>query len=42
MKTRNSDPLGATIVDSDVNFNLFSQFATGVELLLLDRVAGGT
>ncbi len=38
MKPSNSDPLGATIVDGGVNFSLFSRFATGVELLLFDRV----
>src|SRR6516164_3496176 len=30
-------PLGATIRDGGVNFNLFSRFATGVELLFFDR-----
>lgn len=38
MKPCNSDPLDATIVDGGVNFSLFSRFATGVELLLFDRV----
>jgi glycogen operon protein len=32
-----SSPLGATVVDSGVNFSLFSRSATGVELLLFDR-----
>jgi isoamylase len=30
-------PLGATVVDSGINFSLFSRSATGVELLLFDR-----
>lgn len=38
MKPSISDPLGATIVDGGVNFSLFSRVATGVELLLFDRV----
>jgi glycogen operon protein len=42
MKPSNSDPLGATIVDGGVNFSLFSRFATGVELLLFDRVDDAT
>ncbi|HUO08978.1 MAG TPA: glycogen debranching protein GlgX [Phycisphaerae bacterium] len=33
-----SSPLGATAVDGGVNFSLFSRTATGVELLLFDRV----
>src|SRR5262249_12529432 len=35
--TGHSSPLGATVVDGGVNFNLFSRSATGVELLLFDR-----
>ena len=31
-------PLGATVVSDGVNFSLFSQNATAVELLLFDRV----
>jgi isoamylase len=42
MKPSNSDPLGATIVDGGVNFSLFSRFASGVELLLFDRVDDAT
>lgn len=42
MKPSNSDPLGATIVDGGVNFSLFSRFATGVELLLFDRIDDAT
>jgi glycogen operon protein len=42
MKPSNSDPLGATIVDGGVNCSLFSRFATGVELLLFDRVDDAT
>ena len=42
MKPSISDPLGATIVDGGVNFSLFSRFATGVELLLFDRVDDAT
>jgi isoamylase len=30
-------PIGATVMDGGVNFNLFSRHATGVELLLFDR-----
>ena len=30
-------PLGATVVDSGINFSLFSRSATGVKLLLFDR-----
>src|SRR5262245_15424214 len=33
-----SSPLGATVLKGGVNFNLFSRTATGVELLLFDRV----
>jgi len=33
-----SFPIGATLVPSGVNFSLFSQSATGLELLLFDRV----
>jgi len=33
-----SDPPGATVADGGVNFSLFSRGATGVELLLFDRV----
>jgi pullulanase/glycogen debranching enzyme len=33
-----SSPLGATPCDGGVNFSLFSKHATGVELLLFDRV----
>src|SRR5262245_42029360 len=32
-----SSPLGATVLDTGVNFSLFSRNATGVELLLFDR-----
>ncbi len=32
-----SSPLGASVVDSGVNFSLFSRTATGVELLFFDR-----
>lgn len=42
MKPSNSDPFDATIVDGGVNFSLFSRFAMGVELLLLDRVGDAT
>ncbi|MCY2979409.1 MAG: glycogen debranching protein GlgX [Planctomycetota bacterium] len=42
MKPSISDPLGATIVDGGVNFSLFSRVATGVELLLFDRVDDAT
>ncbi len=35
--TGRSAPLGATIVDSGVNFSLYSRTGTGVELLLFDR-----
>jgi isoamylase len=35
--TGRSAPLGATVVDSGVNFSLFSRSAEGVELLLFDR-----
>ncbi|MFO0012590.1 MAG: glycogen debranching protein GlgX [Planctomycetota bacterium] len=30
-------PIGATVMDGGVNFNLYSRHATGVELLLFDR-----
>jgi isoamylase len=30
-------PIGATVMEGGVNFNLFSRHATGVELLLFDR-----
>jgi isoamylase len=30
-------PIGATVMDGGVNFNLYSKHATGVELLLFDR-----
>ena len=30
-------PLGATVVDSGINFSVFSRSATGLELLLFDR-----
>ena len=33
-----SSPLGATVVDGGINFSIFSRTATGVELLLFDRV----
>jgi isoamylase len=33
-----SSPLGATLFDGGANFSLFSRHATGVELLLFDRV----
>src|SRR5262249_15985801 len=36
--TGHSSPLGATVVDGGVNFSLFSRSATGVELLLFDRM----
>src|SRR5262250_3229545 len=36
--TSRSSPLGATIVPGGVNFSVFSRHATGVELLLFDRV----
>ncbi|MCM3880817.1 MAG: glycogen debranching protein GlgX, partial [Vicinamibacterales bacterium] len=31
-------PLGATVTDAGVNFSVFSKHATGIELLLFDRV----
>jgi glycogen operon protein len=40
--TGRSSPLGATIVDSGVNFSLFSRTATGVELLLFDATDDAT
>ncbi|HEY4908890.1 MAG TPA: hypothetical protein VIJ73_05285, partial [Methylomirabilota bacterium] len=33
-----SSPLGATPSPNGVNFSLFSRYATGVHLLLFDRV----
>jgi isoamylase len=33
-----SGPLGATVSDRSVNFSVFSRNATGIELLLFDRV----
>ena len=33
-----TSPLGATVLSGGVNFSLFSRNATGVELLLFDRV----
>lgn len=33
-----SSPLGATVAEGGVNFSLFSRTATGVDLLLFDRV----
>jgi len=36
--TGNSSPLGATVCQGGVNFSLFSRDATGVELLLFDRL----
>ena len=33
-----SFPIGATIVDGGVNFSLYSRHATGVELVLFDRI----
>src|SRR5678815_3484895 len=33
-----SDPLGATLIPGGVNFSVFSRNATGMELLLFDRV----
>jgi glycogen operon protein len=36
-----SSPLGATVVDGGVNFNLFSRTAAGVELLFFDRGEDG-
>ncbi len=33
----NFSPIGATVIDGGVNFNLYSRHATGVELLLFDR-----
>jgi isoamylase len=35
--TGRSSPLGATVVQSGVNFSVFSRSASGVELLLFDR-----
>src|SRR5437764_10106880 len=31
-------PLGATVVDGGVNFSVFSRTASGIDLLLFDRV----
>jgi glycogen operon protein len=42
MKPGRSSPLGATVVDDGVNFSLYSRTATGVSLLLFDRVDDGT
>ncbi len=36
--TRAAAPLGATVTDAGVNFSVFSKHATGIELLLFDRV----
>ena len=41
MKQGTSSPLGATPCPEGVNFSVFSKHATGVELLLFDRVDDG-
>ena len=38
LHTGSSSPLGATVSDAGVNFSVFSKHATGIQLLLFDRV----
>jgi isoamylase len=36
-----SHPLGATVLPDGVNFSIFSKYATGMDLLLFDRIDAG-
>jgi len=42
VRTGTSAPLGATVTAGGVNFSIFSKRATGIDLLLFDKVDAGT